>query len=411
MLGTSCRGGIVKEGVEVKSSWKGVVTINDVKELIDYGVLLKWRDMRTLKRHFSESQQAEIIRHMTKRLCERASSRLSAEIVIESLLIWLANAASESLVEAFLDQMFEEPDREAAAKTLVEVALTTEVTDNGHDEQVFATAVILICELGLSIYDYERKNPNGFPGAKRLLDHIATYLLSVSNHNNTSIRLSLMHYFGRTTVEISDKIAFNRIMSRFGHTVLDHLFSLLFIKRTEGVALRFLLDNLPFVLEGDIHSQRILHETLKYYMLKQPERFALFLHTLVDQVKEIGVERNNDKARTCLLQHLGALLNLVSEVNHRVLGREILIAMCRFENDSFRDQILNEISNEASMRTTFKDLLSQIRSVRSVAELEGAAAKFGSAKRGRKPSFTKVGYLGTMDQVTFLGGMDNAKAS
>jgi hypothetical protein len=358
----------VKETVEVKNSWKGASTVNEVRELVDCGILLKWRDMRTLKRNFSEQQQLDIIRHMTKRLCERSESRLSAEIVVENLLIWIANAASEPLVDAFLDQMFEEPGRENAARTLVEVALTTEVTDNGHDENIFSTAVILICELGLAIYDYDKKNSNSFPGAKRLLDHIATYLLSVSNHNNGCIRLSLLHYFGRTTADIEDKVSFNRIMSRFGHTVLDHLFALLFNKRSEAVALRFLLDNLPFVLLGDIHSQRILHETFKYYMLKYPERFSLFMHTLVDHVRIFSEDTENRKARSCLLQHLGALLNLVNEVNHRILGREILLAICRFEDDPFKDALLNQIAKESTKRVAFKENFIQIRNAGSVEE-------------------------------------------
>jgi hypothetical protein len=401
----------VKDTADVKNSWKGVSTVDEVKQLVDYGILLKWREMRTLKRNFTEAQQCDIIRHMTKRMCERSESRLSAEIVIESFLIWVSTAASEALVDAFLDQMFDEPGRESASRTLVEVALTSEVTDNGHDEQIFSTAVILICELGLAIYTFDRDNPNNFPGAKKLLEHIATYLLSVSNHNNSRIRLSLMHYFGRTTANIEDKVSFNRVMSRFGHTILDQLFSQLFDKRSEAIALRFLLDNLPFVLQGDIHSQKILHETLKYYMLKQPERFALFMHAFVDHVKIFAKEHQNKKARTCLLQHLGALLNLVSEVNHRILGREILVAICRFENDAFRDALLNQIAKEATMRPSFKELLLQIRGVNSVAELENAAAKFGATKRGRKPSFAKVGYIGTMDQVTFLGTIEAGKAS
>lgn len=401
----------MKETNEPKISWKGVADVKTVKDLVDYGILLKWRDMRTLKRNFSQEEQREIIKHMTKRMCERAESRLSAEIVIESLLIWVATASSEAIVDAFVDQMFEEPARESATRTLVEVALTTEVTDNGHDEHIFATAVVLICELGLAIYDYDRKNPGSFPGARRLLDHVATYLLSVSNHNNSCIRLSLLHYFGRTSEGVEDKVSFNRIMGRFGHTVLEHLFASLFNKRSEGIALRYLLDNLPFVLGGDVHSQRILHETFKQYMLKQPERFALFIHTLVDHVRGMPQDADGARAKTCLLQHLGALLSLVSEVNHRVLGRDLLVAICRFESDPFRDAMLNQIVKEATMRSTFKELLGQIRTATNVTEIESAAAKFGNSKRGRKPSFAKVGYMGTMDQVTFLGSLDSAKAS
>src|SRR5690606_18318848 len=106
-----------------------------------------------------------------------------------------------------------------------------------------------------------------------LLDHIATFLLSVSNANSSCIRLSLLHYFGVCERHSEQKVCFNRIMGRFGHTVLDHLFNLLFRKRSEAVALQYLVENLPHVLEADRHAQKIVHETFKFYMLKQPERF------------------------------------------------------------------------------------------------------------------------------------------
>ncbi|MEZ4743654.1 MAG: hypothetical protein R3B45_14615 [Bdellovibrionota bacterium] len=398
-------------GVEQKTSWKGVTSLDEVKHLIDAGILLKWREMRTLKRNFSEEDQCEIIRHMTKRLCERCDERLSSEILVESLLIWMSNAGSDALIDAFIDQMFEEPGREGAARALVEVSLTTEVVDSGgHDEAMFATAVVLICELGLSIFDFNQKNPGQWVDAKKLLDHIATYLLSVSNCNNACIRLSLLHYFGVTSSSGSEKSSFNRVMSRFGHTVLDHLFGLLFCKRSEGIALRYLLDNLPYVLEADIHSQRILHETFKYYMLKQPERFALFLHTFIDFIISSD-NAHKPHIHRVLLQHLGALLNVVSEVNHKILGKEIMVAIYKFQGNPYRDEMMDQIAMETSIRQSFKDLLKQIRSANSFAEVEGTTAKFGSSKRGRRPSFAKVDYMGTMDQVTYLGNFDTAKAS
>jgi hypothetical protein len=399
-------------GGEQRSSWQGLSTLEEIYEVIDSGTLLKWKEMRTLKRNFSAEQQCEIIKFMTKRLCERAEERLSAEILIESLLIWVASASKEYLVEAFLDQMFDEPGREEAARALVEISLTIEMTEDEHDEALLATAVAIVCELGLAIFDFEQKNPGEYPGAKRTLDHLATYLLSMSNYNNASIRLSLLHYFGVTSSGLKQKESFNRVMSRFGHTVLDHLFGLLFNKRSEGISLSFLLDNLPFVLEADIHSQRILHETFKYYMLKHPERFALFLQALIDEVHS---GENADKAGQqgkVLLQHLGALLNIVSEVNHRTLGKELLIGIFKFHGHPYRDEMMDQIEKEGVVRPVYRELLMQIRPATTMSEIEGAVSKFSGSKRGRKPSFAKVGEMGTVDKINYLGNMDSpAKAS
>ena len=132
---------------ETNKSWMTVKNIDEALQLIDYGVIVKWKEMRYLKRSFNEEEQASVLRHFAKRLCERADDRLACEIIVESLLIWIANAISEPLIIAFLDQLFEEDGHAAASRSLVEIALTSEVAENSHDEEIYSMAVALICEL------------------------------------------------------------------------------------------------------------------------------------------------------------------------------------------------------------------------------------------------------------------------
>src|SRR5690606_41340755 len=113
-------------------------------------------------------------------------------------------------------------------------------------------------------------------------------------------------YFGVTEHGTVNHQSFNRIMGRFGHTVLDHLFNLLFKKRSEAVALQYLLENLAFFLEADRHSQRIVHETFKFYMLKQPERFVLFIQAFTEHLAVSG--EDYDEAARVFMQHLVLLL-------------------------------------------------------------------------------------------------------
>lgn len=392
------------------SSWKGTKSVDQSKQLIDYGVMLKWRDMRTLRRSFSEAEEQEIIRHFARRLVERRGQRLQAEILVESAMIWLANAASERLLHAFLEELFAQPGCDEASWALVEIALTSEVSENSHDGDIFEMAVALICELGISIQEYEKAYPGEFDRAQALLDHIATYLLSVSNANSACIRLSLLHYFGVTEHASQPKHSFNRIMSRFGHTVLDHLFNLLFRKRSEAVALQFLLENLPYVLEADRHSQKIVHETFKYYMLKQPERFSMFIQAFADELlhkKSQGYE----ESRKTFVQHLGAMLKVASDVNHKQLGREFITAMLKFSGDPFSRELLDAVGGDVEIRRPFLDLLEQLRAGKEGADTEAAVAQFRSSKRGRKPSFARAEGLGTMHQVHYLGGIEVQKAS
>lgn len=395
--------------IGLPTSWRGTKDVDQAKQLIDFGVMLQWRDMRTMMRSMSEEEQEQVVRHFAKRFGERHGARLQAEIIVESLMIWLAHASSEKLLFAFLEEFFAQPGCDQACWQLVEIALTSEVSENDHDQDIFEMSVALVCELGISIQEYENAYPGEFQKAQAFLDHLATYLLSVSNANSTCIRLSLLHYFGVTESNVKNKIFFNRIMGRFGHTVLDHLFHLLFHKRTEAVALQYLLENLPFVLNGDRHSQKIIHETFKFYMLKQPERFALFAQNFADELLTKGEEFT--QARLTYIQHLSALLKVVSDVNHKLLGRELMLAVIRFKHIPQCCSLLEALRDNGDFRKNFKELLAQLIVRENSEEVVESIAQFRSNKRGRKPSFARVENCGTLHQVNYLGGAEISKAS
>lgn len=398
----------MSQKIGVPTSWKGTSDVEVATQLIDFGVMLRWRDMRTIKRTLSDADQKTIMKHFARRVVERADERLQMEILVESALVWLANASDENLLYAFLEEFFAQPGADAASWHMVEIALTVEVSENAHDEDIFEMAVALVCELGTSVQEYEQEFPGDFKRAHALLDHIATYLLSVSNANSSCIRLSLLHYFGVTEHSKSTRNCFNRIMSRFGHTVLDHLFSLLFRKRSEAIALQYLLENLPYILTADRHSQKIVYETFKFYMLKQPERFTLFIQAFSDHL--ITKDETYDQARQVFLQHLGALLTVVSEVNHTQLGRELLLAVVKFKDTAFCQQFMQVIIEESDLRASYKELLNQLL-YGTGKEKKSESNQFRSTKRGRKPSFARADGVGTMRQVNYLGGIELPKAS
>ena len=395
--------------IGIPSNWKGTQTADQARQLIDYGVMLKWRDMRTLRRALSPEDEEQVLRHFARRLVERCSVRLQAEILVESAMIWLANAASEKLLHAFLEELFAQPGMGDACWALVEIALTSELAESTHGGDIFEMAVALICELGISIQEYNKAYPGEFTRGQALLDHIATYLLSVSNANSSCIRLSLLHYFGVAEHGVQNKLYFNRIMSRFGHTVLDHLFNLLFRKRSEAVALQFLLENLPYVLEADRHSQKIVHETFKYYMLKQPERFCLFIQAFADELTD-KTDVSYVECKKTFVQHLGAMLRVASDVNHKQLGHEFLVAMMKFAGEPFCSELLDLVKVDEEIKKPFRDLLEQLRAS-AAGDGEVIDGQFRSSKRGRKPSFSRAEGLGTMHQVTYLGGIEVQKAS
>ena len=48
--------------VGVPTSWKGTRSAEAAAQLIDYGVMLRWRDMRTIKRTLTDEEQKQIRR-------------------------------------------------------------------------------------------------------------------------------------------------------------------------------------------------------------------------------------------------------------------------------------------------------------------------------------------------------------
>lgn len=388
---------------ENNTSWKNFKNLEDARNMLDQGILLSWKDVKHLKKTLSHNDLVELMRYFAVRMAERVESRLPEEILVESLLILMANCQEEDVLNAFLEELVQQPNRMEACVMLVELAITVDVSDSEHYEDIYSIAVALVCELGQILQYIEKEYPGELEmDTSKLLDHISTYLLSVSNSNNNCIRLSLVHYFGSLEAGKSVKPGFNRIMGRFGHTILEHLFTLLFNKKTEAIALQFLLDNVPYILEADNHCQKILHETWKYYMLKKPERFSLFIQTLTKHLSNQGIE-SAGLARKVFLQHLGLLLKIVSEVNHKDLGREILCSIGKFNEDPFRNELVRLIVKDHAIRENFRNICAKmIDSTNGVQVVENADG-FRSSKRGRKPSFAKAEKTRPMYQAAFLG--------
>lgn len=397
---------------EIPGSWKGTHSADQACRFIDYGVLLRWRDMRTIRRLLNDADEERVMRHFARRLVERYPVRLQTEILVESALIWMASAASERLLHVFLEELFAQSGCEEACWVLVEIALSLELTEVSHGGEIFDMAVSLVCELGLSVYEYNEVYPGELKRASALLDHTATYLLSVSNANSGSIRLSLLHYFGVVEHGGKNHTGLSRIMARFGHTVLDHLFSLLFIKRSEAVALQFLIENLPYIMEADTAAQKIVHETFKSYMLKQPERFCLFLQAFAEDL----VTREDpsfEASKNTFVIHLGTLFRVVCEVNQRHLAAELINAMAKYSQNSYLSNLVRQLDQDPIARPAFMVQLKAAIAAHTSGQgnqLDGHVAAFRANKRGRRPSFSRIQGLGTMNQVHYLSGFEIQRA-
>jgi len=402
----------VAETKKMPRNWRGVTTVEEAREHIDIGVLLAWREVRNLRKLFDEQAETEVIKHFARRLVERASNRLQAEMIVESVLIWLTSSGTEKLLHSFLEEFFAQPGCDDACWLLVELALTADPAETSKDAAMFEMAVAMICELGLSIQEYNRAYPGEFKRAEQFLEYAATYLLSVSNANSICIRLSLLHYFGVYEHGRTQRSYMNRIMTRFGHTVLEHLFTLLFSKRSEAIALQFLVENLPYVLEADIASQKIVYETFKTYLLKHPDRFSLFAQTFAEALSQQNDPAFNQSVRV-FIQHMGAMLRVVSNVNHKTLARELLNAVVKFHHWPVFAEVIESVRGDEEIRRQFIVFLE--RALIEMGEIKESeddkVVAIRMSRRGRRPSFSKGEILGTMNQVAYLGGIEIQRAS
>jgi hypothetical protein len=384
-------------------TWKNLTDVGSAKKLVDVGYLLPWSEGRSVVKVLGEEGSCDLVRYIAIRLADRYSDRLAAEILVESLYAVLTAASNEKVMIAFLEELFDSDQFENVTRHLVEISLGGEVGEDDLSKAVVSAAVALICEIGLNIQRIEDEDPGRIDRAKALSDHIAAYLLSVSNTNVQAVRLSLLRYFSQTEYGISGKTNYTRLMVRFGHSIMESLFQQLFVKKSERVAVQFLLENLPCALEAGSDTQKIIHETFKQHMFKESERFCLFMHELGSHLMSLGSESELCPAAQSFARHLIALFKVTSDLGHKELAREVLQELHKFGPFGDVRHWIRSLESSAEIRRTFRELATDYRvKIVETGKSGKVVSQFRMSKRGRKPSLSK-GDFGFLEQVTTLG--------
>lgn len=390
-------------------NWKQVESVGEALACVDSGLLLNQKDAKRLSKTFNSEELGDIVQVIAQRYGEPSRGKLADEVLSANLLILLAGAGTETPMVRFLESVLVSADRKSTIFKVVENVLSLEIDQDGGENPLKATAVSLICELGHGIADVDQRYPGEIEDAGRILAHIATFLMSVSNSPSLSVRLSLFQYFATREHNLSLKTGFKRVMNRFGHTLLDQTTLMLFEKKTEPVALQYLMENIPYVLEAGPELQPTIYDLWKLYLLKQPERFSLFLKTFTEHM--LLPEMSNFKqGRRILLMHLSALLKVASEVNNRNLIQSLLSCFAVFVVEE-RQPAIDQLLKISDLRKNVRIYLTDLRNAndRECKKVIDSAGRFGSAnKRGRKPSFTRVEGWQTIHQVHFLASTDVA---
>jgi hypothetical protein len=407
------KGALMTHTFAKTQSWKDIVNVEEAYQLIDMGILLSWRDMRYIKKALSNQDQVEVIRHAALIFSERYTDRFASEILIETVLLWISSQVNEEMISVFVDEVMNDPDRLDMIHRFATLSISLEMTEERRKDGCFSIAVAIISEMGLRLHVGFRQDPEELAGAENILNSISTILYSVSNANSPRTRLHLVHYFGVMAGLGEPVEKLNRVMNRFGYTVLDTLFDQLFDKKTEAVALQFIVDNVPFLLLAGDQGQTIFSEILKNYMYKQPERFSLFLDIFSQSMakREQVLVTDGEQVQITWLKHLAQLFYLANEIDHNFLAKDIILAICKFEHLPFGREILAKISKFDGVRPLFKEVANKLQGSSNKDSLFESYAQFRSKKRGRRPSFSKSDSINNLGKIVFLGESGRHKAS
>ncbi len=391
------------------NSWRDATKIEDMISLIDRGILLPWQDSRKVLKGMAPESMEIVIRHIAKLFDERSDQLLSMEILTESLLAFISAAGEKKLIYQFIAEIFSQVHQERCIDGLIKTVLKNDLIDKDYREGAFVLGIFLISELGLAIFQYKEETQDNAPWIDTCLHSIATHLLALGNENNTHIRLALLRYFGTFNVFPQYRFSFNRILSRFAHTLLEQLFSQLFNRKNEASALSYLLEVMPYIFEGDQYAQQIVYYNFRHFLLKYPDRFVMFLTEIAKKYEELPQERS-DLSLDTYLKHLVALFDVCNEVDHKNLGRDVLMVIINFsENNDVKLKAYN-LFKQLSLRKSFLEMGSLLVPSLKHDEILKTLSKQSTKKRGRKPSFSKNSENISLTNMDNLG-IEISKAS
>lgn len=388
-----------------KLKWKEVRSSSDADLLIDAKAIIKPQEVRFLGRKLSITVQKEIVGKITTAICETTCDTKTFEICTENILIWLGNSMGDLVTQSIIDKFFIESNGIAACKKFVELVLKLDSYDDDYDGEqeprvlLFEVGVVLICEIGKSIVKRNSMSTKEID----LLLNISCYLQSIANINNYVLRLSLLHYFIYLSKEGYHYNDYNRIMSRFGSSVLDHVFFVLFERKTrkiEGVALYYLLNNISLLLEKNEEdlSHEILKNLFRSYLLKKTDRFSLFIQALGDFLAKT-TERK--AARIMYLKHLWYLLKIVLRLQNREMIADVMVCIFRID-DPYVAEIGENLLNDEEF-TSEQKVFAKYLCENTKRESLDPMNYLRSHKKGRHPKFQKARHdLGFSEQVFSL---------
>jgi hypothetical protein len=193
-----------------------------------------------------------------------------------------------------------------------------EISDSKSKSTTGQAVLVLLTEFGLMVAERASKGGLDPQGASRVVEYVTTSLLARSNVNSNAIRVSLLHYLSRRPITSSTSSQLNRVISRFGQSLLDDLLNAFFEHKKRGnVAFFFLAEHLSTFFSAAPALAEMSHSVLRHYMLKYPDDFPAFMASFSEWVSR------EHQSLSMTAQHIALLIRSAALVSQKQLAENL----------------------------------------------------------------------------------------
>jgi hypothetical protein len=349
----------------------------------------------------SNASRETIVRHAAKRMKILYEQQKHLEAPIWLVAAGLAHEKDWDTSLLFLRSLME-VSHDADFYKEVAVAMLhlsdLELTDHKAKNTIGQAILVLVTEFGLMVAEHGGKSGLDPQGASRVVEYVTTSLLARSNVNNNAIRVSLLHYLSKNPLNMNTSSQLNRVISRFGQSLLDDLLNAFFEQKKRGTAAFFFLaEHLSTFFTAAPALAEMSHSVLRHYMLKHPDEFPGFMASYSEWVSREHL------TLSMTAHHIALLIRAAAEVSQKQLAESLCSVLQKHlklfgeVSKELLDEELSQIEmilkgNKPAKNLIIEDLLASLQMMRSDAKKSGRVvplARLKKIKENVKPA--KVG--------------------
>jgi hypothetical protein len=249
--------------------------------------------------------------------------------------------------------------------------LDNEFKNENKCSRITSNCLAIIIEIGIKVG--EENNDNETTHGHKLnsfLDYMTSNMISRSNINSDAMRIALVYYLVR--VDKSSHIHLEKILTRFGQSLLDHIFDAYFKSREKSeAAFSFLINYLSFFLGGSPALAQMSHSILLNQMLKNTASFTHFIQKYI-----LSVEKKHDNINSLTI-HISFLLKEMCDIGQKDTIQDLLNVL--MDHISYYDASSPELY--VRQYETAVDIISQSKTDRAKMVIKSIEEKITIEKR------------------------------